>query len=216
MLQHGDDDHDALDLLEGATLIARHRYPLLTLGSVEEQLDDLAVQVEGRLPGGSGGGGPPLYPLKILQAISAVFAERGFRGNTDDYYAPDNSCINRVLDTRLGIPITLGLVYVQVGPAVFSAKGLQCSQCLQYQLSRPVPWLACCSPTTLLQVAQRLGLPMVGVNLPGHFFVAPADPDLQFLVDAFHGVRGGVGEGVEVRCGAVRCGRGEVWCDVGG
>ena len=167
MLQHGDDDHDALDLLEGATLIARHRYPLLTLGSVEEQLDDLAVQVEGRLPGGSGGGG-------------------------------------------------LGLVYVQVGPAVFSAKGLQCSQCLQYQLSRPVPWLACCSPTTLLQVAQRLGLPMVGVNLPGHFFVAPADPDLQFLVDAFHGVRGGVGEGVEVRCGAVRCGRGEVWCDVGG
>ena len=37
------------------------------------------------------------------------------------------------------------------------------------------------------QVAQRLGVPMVGVNLPGHFFIAPADPSYEFFVDAFAG-----------------------------
>lgn len=40
------------------------------------------------------------------------------------------------------------------------------------------------------QVAARLGLPMHGVNVPGHFFLTPADPSLEFLVDAFEGGRG--------------------------
>lgn len=31
-----------------------------------------------------------------------------------DYYSPDNSCVNAVLDTRLGIPITLALIYSEV------------------------------------------------------------------------------------------------------
>lgn len=39
------------------------------------------------------------------------------------------------------------------------------------------------------QVARRVGLDLVGVNLPGHFFIAPADPELEFLVDAFNGGR---------------------------
>ncbi|KAL4432003.1 hypothetical protein ABPG77_000270 [Micractinium sp. CCAP 211/92] len=38
-----------------------------------------------------------------------------------------------------------------------------------------------------MQVAHRLGLPMVGVNIPGHFMISPADPELEFLVDAFQG-----------------------------
>lgn len=134
---------DSKLLLRGAVLIARHRHPLLTYDEVAEQLDDLAVQIEGRMPGQA-------YPLKMLQTISQhLYQDRGFKGNTEDYYDPDNSCINAVLQRRLGIPITLGLVY--------------------------------------MQVAERLGLPMVGVNIPGHFFVAPASPDMEFLVDAFEG-----------------------------
>ncbi|PSC67808.1 transcriptional regulator [Micractinium conductrix] len=130
-------------LLRGAVLIARHRHPLVSEADIREQLDDLAVQVAGRLPADP-------YPLKVLQTISAhLHGDRGFCGNKEDYYDPNNSCINVVLERRLGIPISLGLVY--------------------------------------MQVAQRLGVPMVGVNLPGHFFIAPADPSYEFFVDAFAG-----------------------------
>jgi regulator of sirC expression with transglutaminase-like and TPR domain len=44
-----------------------------------------------------------------------LFEELGFRGNARDYYDPRNSFLNEVLDRKLGIPITLAIVYVEVG-----------------------------------------------------------------------------------------------------
>ena len=52
--------------------------------------------------------GPPRPSRRFL------FEEEGFRGNTEDYYDPRNSFLNDVLDRRLGIPITLSVVYVAV------------------------------------------------------------------------------------------------------
>ena len=43
------------------------------------------------------------------------FVEEGFAGNTTDYYDPRNSLLNQVLDRRLGIPITLSVVCLEVG-----------------------------------------------------------------------------------------------------
>jgi regulator of sirC expression with transglutaminase-like and TPR domain len=45
---------------------------------------------------------------------AALFHELGFRGNTGDYYDPDNSFLHRVLDRRTGIPITLSVLYMEV------------------------------------------------------------------------------------------------------
>ncbi len=42
-------------------------------------------------------------------------AELGFRGNEEDYYAEENSLLPRVLETKMGIPISLTLVYLAVG-----------------------------------------------------------------------------------------------------
>jgi regulator of sirC expression with transglutaminase-like and TPR domain len=51
-----------------------------------------------------------------LAQLSRLFAERwGFHGNAQDYYDPRNSFLNDVLDRRTGIPITLSLVYIEVG-----------------------------------------------------------------------------------------------------
>lgn len=49
--------------------------------------------------------------------------------------------------------------------------------------------LCCCSGSVLfwLQVAERVGLPMLGVNIPGHFFITPKAEGTEFLVDAFAG-----------------------------
>ena len=74
----------------------------------------------------------------------------GFKGNEKEYYDPDNSCINRVLQRHSGIPITLGLVY--------------------------------------MAVAQRLGLQLHGLNLPGHFMVGNnLEGVTNLLIDPFDG-----------------------------
>jgi regulator of sirC expression with transglutaminase-like and TPR domain len=53
-------------------------------------------------------------PLDSLDGLVGYFRELGFRGNRDRYYDPLNSCLNAVLERRLGIPISLALVYREV------------------------------------------------------------------------------------------------------
>merc|ERR1711976_385671 len=97
------------DLFKAALLIARHRYPALDERKYHDQLDDWARAVEMRLEG------KERYPLVVLNTISEFLStDLGFRGNDEAYYTPDNSCINRVMETRRGIPITLSLVYMEV------------------------------------------------------------------------------------------------------
>lgn len=50
----------------------------------------------------------------VEKAADYLFGELGFRGNENDFYDPNNSCLNQVLDRKVGIPITLSLVYVLV------------------------------------------------------------------------------------------------------
>jgi regulator of sirC expression with transglutaminase-like and TPR domain len=54
-------------------------------------------------------------PLAILQALNRVLIEEeGYRGNQEDYYDPRNSFLNDVIDRKLGIPITLSVLYLEV------------------------------------------------------------------------------------------------------
>lgn len=99
------------DLLSGAALIAQHRHPLIDFQEdIFDVIDDLAEQVQPLLPDNR-------YPMSSLKAISNwIYSDcpRPFRGNSDNFYDPDNSCINVVLKERTGIPITLCLVYMEV------------------------------------------------------------------------------------------------------
>jgi regulator of sirC expression with transglutaminase-like and TPR domain len=59
------------------------------------------------------------YPLKVIQTLNEyLFTELGFRGNTDNYYDPDNSYLNRVLERRTGIPITLSVIYLELAKQI--------------------------------------------------------------------------------------------------
>src|SRR5690606_3987612 len=72
------------------------------------RLDLLAERVKDRLSEESA---PPV----VLQEVGRVlFEEEGFRGNAEAYYDPRNSFLNDVLDRRLGIPLTLSIVYLEV------------------------------------------------------------------------------------------------------
>jgi len=98
---------DAIDVARGAALIAKDVYENLNVEALLTRLDDLA----GPLAGGALVG----LPLKKqAEEVSARFRELGFHGNVEDYYAPQNSLLNDVLDRKTGIPITLTLVWCHI------------------------------------------------------------------------------------------------------
>jgi regulator of sirC expression with transglutaminase-like and TPR domain len=97
-----------IEIDRAALEIARIEYPDLDTGECIAQLDMHALAIADRAQDLSDG-------RSFVEAASQyLFVEAGFRGNTEDYYNPANSCLNRVLETRLGIPITLSIVYIEI------------------------------------------------------------------------------------------------------
>ena len=91
---------DEIPLDEAALLIAASARPELDLAAELGRLDDLAAGCkEATLDG----------------LTRHLFDELGFRGNTDDYQDPDNSYLDQVVRRRLGIPITLSVLTMEVG-----------------------------------------------------------------------------------------------------
>jgi len=98
-----------LDLERGAVLLARLAYPKLTHEATAHILDRLAEDAAAQLKTTEG----TAHPGAILARY--LYQDLDFRGNESNYYDPDNSYINRVLERRTGIPISLSCVYVWVG-----------------------------------------------------------------------------------------------------
>ncbi|MEL7333015.1 MAG: tetratricopeptide repeat protein [Cyanobacteria bacterium J06560_2] len=99
---------ERINLAAAALYIAQEEYWDMDPTVYLKRLDDMAAAVRSRLPKNR-------YPLKVIQILNSyLFEELKFSGNANDYYNPDNSCLNCVLDRRLGIPITLSLVYLEI------------------------------------------------------------------------------------------------------
>jgi regulator of sirC expression with transglutaminase-like and TPR domain len=86
-------------LWEATALIAAFGRPRLDLASIDAQLDELATYAS----------------TATFADVVRAFVGAGFRGNTTDYGAPVNSYLDRVLERRLGIPITLAVVAIEMG-----------------------------------------------------------------------------------------------------
>ena len=99
---------EALDLLEGALLIATDARPGLDRSVVERRLEELASPLRAL--------GVADLPLRArARALGdQLFVRAGFHGNTTDYHDPKNSFLDEVLTRRTGIPITLAVVYLEV------------------------------------------------------------------------------------------------------
>src|SRR5919106_2938403 len=100
---------DEIDLARAALLIAATEYPELDIESQLGLLDSLASAASRRF----GEERDPFFCINTLNDY--LFDEVGFRGNQEDYYDPRNSYFNQVLERRLGIPITLSLLCIEVG-----------------------------------------------------------------------------------------------------
>jgi regulator of sirC expression with transglutaminase-like and TPR domain len=99
---------DRINLAHGALLIAKAAYPDLDESLYLARLDRLASDVKRDLTA-------DIDAAAIIARINHIlFDEEKFCGNRDKYYDHDNSFLNRVLDRRTGIPITLCLIYIEV------------------------------------------------------------------------------------------------------
>ncbi len=119
VLAAGDDA--AIDLAQGALLIASIAYPELDMAPYMAQLDLLASRVRSLLeiPPHEAETPEKIDALAALHALNQVlFKEEQFHGNQEDYMSPENSFFNRVLEEHTGIPITLSLLYIEVARRV--------------------------------------------------------------------------------------------------
>src|SRR5436853_5655162 len=99
----------ALDLAEAALLIAAEEYPDLRPAVYLNQIARMGTELKQRIRA-------EVEPQRVVGKANAyLFDELHFKGNREEYYDPRNSFLNEVLDRRVGIPITLAVLYVAVG-----------------------------------------------------------------------------------------------------
>lgn len=142
ILSQGNED---IPLDVAALELACIEFPGLDVAPWLSLLDSYASELAERIRDSDDG------PTYIRACNEYLFEELGFRGNDGDYYSPLNSCLNQVLIDRTGLPITLSLVYIEIG--------------------------------------RRLGRPVVGIGMPGHFLVEYDDGRYQTYLDPFHAGR---------------------------
>lgn len=124
----------ALPLDEAALLISAYATGKVDVARELRHLDELAASCAEDSIGG---------------LCQLLFFELGFRGNTECYTDPRNSYLDQVLTRRVGIPISLAVVAIEVG--------------------------------------RRIGVPLEGVGMPGHFLAQPAGrAEDEPLLDVFH------------------------------
>jgi regulator of sirC expression with transglutaminase-like and TPR domain len=103
---------EQINLARAALYLAQEEYADLDCDQYLSALDSMAAAILKRLP-------TERYPLRVIQTINQyLFDELGFIGNTEEYYDPRNSYLNDVIDRRLGIPITLSLIYLEIAQRI--------------------------------------------------------------------------------------------------
>ncbi|MFL5329621.1 MAG: SirB1 family protein [Gemmataceae bacterium] len=95
------------DLAELALHLARDEFPDLDVAIYLAAIEDYADRLRPKLRGS--------LTKKVATLSKLLFVEEKYRGNRERYYDPDNSYLNRVIDRRLGLPITLSLLTAAVG-----------------------------------------------------------------------------------------------------
>jgi regulator of sirC expression with transglutaminase-like and TPR domain len=106
--QAADRPEEQIDLGRAALTIALPDYPKLDIAEYLARIDRLAVEVTAQCGAGADG-------FRLIAALNYVlFSRHGFRGNRDDYYDPKNSFLNELIERKIGIPITLSVLYMEV------------------------------------------------------------------------------------------------------
>ncbi len=102
-------DEADIGLARACLLIAADAYPGLDVDGYLGEIERLGARLRGRLPAACAA------EERVVALNAFLFDELGFAGNAGDYYDPRNSYLNEVIDRRTGIPITLSVLYLELG-----------------------------------------------------------------------------------------------------
>lgn len=99
-------------LLDGTQIIAKYQYPDLDQKKIKKQIELIKEDVQFRLK-------KSYSPNENIQIMNKVFFDLyNYRGNTQNFHAPQNSFINDVLETKTGNPLSLCILYIIIGRMV--------------------------------------------------------------------------------------------------
>lgn len=98
-----------INLEEAAFAVARFGFPAVEMAPYSARLDDMATDIRRTA------GREASHAQTLLTMRRHLFGELGFSGNRESYYDPENSYVNRVLDSRRGIPISLSVILLLLG-----------------------------------------------------------------------------------------------------
>lgn len=99
---------ESLPLFEAALAIAQDDDPEVPMAEVLARVDAFALTLRRRIAN-------LRQPVARVDALRELFVdELGFRGNANDFHDPANSYLHRVVERRLGIPISLAVVYMEI------------------------------------------------------------------------------------------------------
>ena len=130
------------DLFRGMWIVCCYLYPDADYKELSKTLEQLYYEVWLAFK-------YEMHPLDQVKVLNSIFFNKlRFRPNIQNFYAPNNSMINMVLETRKGNPISLCVVY--------------------------------------MLIAQKLKLPVFGVNLPKQFILTYKSKDMQFYISVFN------------------------------
>ncbi len=109
----------ATNLLEGCLILARYQYPNLKEDEIEFELAKIRRDAWLEL-------NDNLTALEQIKVFNYVFFEvHGFHGNIEKYHSPENSFVNKVLESKSGNPLTLSIVYMLVAQSLdLPVKGI--------------------------------------------------------------------------------------------
>jgi regulator of sirC expression with transglutaminase-like and TPR domain len=100
---------DQVELARACLQIAEDAYPGLDVDGYVGEIDRFANRLRARVPPQA------VAEDRVIALNEFLFDDLGFGGNTDNYYDPRNSYLNEVIDRRKGIPITLSVLYMEIG-----------------------------------------------------------------------------------------------------
>ncbi len=100
---------DQFNLAEASLLLAQDAYPRVDVPDYLTRLDEIAREIKRRLASDA------FAEQKVIALNFYLFSEMRYSGNIEDYYDPRNSYLNEVMERRVGIPITLAILYLEVG-----------------------------------------------------------------------------------------------------
>jgi regulator of sirC expression with transglutaminase-like and TPR domain len=100
---------ERIDLAHACLMIAEDAYPGLEIERYLGEIERMAMRLRGRMPQTHGA------EERVVALNQYLFEDLGYWGNTEEYYDPRNSYLNEVIDRRTGIPISMAVIYLEVG-----------------------------------------------------------------------------------------------------